>query len=162
MNKYLEDFINQITVNKILITVIIFLSIMIAGTTAAVFTRPKPVTIVRAQTQLPLEEKLSSYKGLGKMRIVTEPDRKSGKVSTVVVSAILSYTKDDQDFFEELSRKNPALKEIFSNYFSSKTKAELQSKGEKKIKTDLLSKLNQVLVLNKIQDIYFEDFIFIE
>lgn len=162
MNQILEELMTRITLNKILVTIIIFIGIIIAGTTLAVVTRPAPVTIVKAQTQVPQEEKLSSYKGLGKMRIVTEADKKTGKVSTVVTSAILSYTKDDQDFYEELSRKNPEIKSIFTTYFSSKTKTQLQEKGENRIKNELLSEINKNLVLNKVQDIYFEDFIFIE
>lgn len=161
MNRIFEALMEKVTLNKILVTVAVFIALMIAGTTIAVLTKPKPVTVVRAQTQTPAEEKLASYKGLGKMRLVTAPEKNAKTGTTVVVNPLLSYTKDDEDFFEELSRKNLQIKSIFTQYFSSHTKSELQAKGEQRMKTELLDQLNGILVLNKIQDLYFEDLIFL-
>ncbi len=162
MNPILEELMNRITLNKILATVAIFIGVMIFATTLAVVTKPKPVTVVRAQTQTPAEEKLSSYKELGKLRVVTAPDKNGKNPSTVVVNPLLSYTFQDQDFYEELSRKNPQIKSIIVNYFSSQTSTQLKVKGETKIKNELLEQLNQILVLNKIQDLFFDDLIFLE
>ena len=54
------------------------------------------------------------------------------------------------------------IKSVFVNYFSARTASLLKSKSETQIKTELLSELNGILVLNKIQDIYFEDLIFLD
>lgn len=160
---FFENLMKKITAEKILIGIAGFLFFIIIGTTAAVYSKPKkPVTIVKAQTQNPVENKLSSYKELGKMRAVTAPEKNADSGATVVISPLLSYTLDDEDFYEELARKNSQLKSIFINYYSGHTKSELKSKGEARVKAELLSQLNQILVLNKIQDIYFNDYVFLE
>lgn len=160
---FLETLMKKITLEKILIGIAAFIFIIIMGTTAAVFSRPaKQITIVKAQTQAPAEEKLASYKELGKMRAVTAPEKGAKNGTIVVISPLLAYTLDDNDFYEELARKNPQLKSIFINYFSSHTKSELKTKGEPAIKKELINQMNQILVLNKIQEIYLNDYIFLE
>lgn len=160
MNEIWKNILDRITLNKILIAIIIFLGIIIFGTTLAVATRPSKIPIVKAESQTVPESKFSSYKNLGKIRAVTASE-KNKKGTTVVINPILSYTKDDKEFFEELSRKNSMIKSVFVNYFSSKTERELKSKGDAKIKTELLGEINEILILNKVQDIYFEDLIFL-
>ena len=162
MNEIFEEILNRITLNKVLITILIFLGLIICSTTLAVVTKGKSPSQVRAMPQSPLQEKSLSYKELGRMRATTLPEKNAKNGINLVINPLLSYTMDDQDFYEELARKNSKIKAIFINYFSTKTRSELKNKGEKGIKEDLLSEINEILVLNKIQDIYFSDLIFLD
>ena len=152
----------NITLNKILVAVVIFLFLMILGTTIAVKTKSPAVPVVKAQPQKPLKDNLYSYKNLGRIRAVTATEKNKKSGTTVVLTPLISYTKDDKEFFEELSRKNAMIKSVFVNYFSARTISQLKSKTDQQIKTELLAELNEILVLNKIQDIYFEDLIFLD
>ena len=109
-----------------------------------------------------MKDNLYSYKNLGRIRAVTATEKNKKSGTTVVLTPLISYTKDDKEFFEELSRKNAMIKSVFVNYFSARTISQLKSKTDQQIKTELLAELNEILVLNKIQDIYFEDLIFLD
>lgn len=161
MKEIWNEILNRITLNKILIAIIIFLGVIIMGTTLAVATRPKDFTVVKAQAQTPAESKTASYKNIGRIRTVTA-SKKNKNGTTVVLTPLLSYTKGDEEFFEELSRKNAMIKSVFINYFSSQTAEELKRKDDAQIKKELSAQINELLVLNKIQDIYFEDLIFLD
>ena len=54
------------------------------------------------------------------------------------------------------------MRAVITEYFSKYTEDELLSRGEEKIKADLLAAINERLSLNKIQAIYFSDYLFIE
>lgn len=162
MKNFCRALVENITLNKILVAVAIFLFLMILGTTIAVKTKSPAVPVVKAQPQKPLKDNLYSYKNLGRIRAVTATEKNKKSGTTVVLTPLISYTKDDKEFFEELSRKNAMIKSIFVNYFSLRTISQLKSKTDQQIKTELLAELNEILVLNKIQDIYFEDLIFLD
>lgn len=162
MKNFLCTLVENITLNKILVAVAVFIFVMILGTTIAVKAKSPVVPVVKAEPQKPLKDNLYSYKNLGRIRAVTAPEKDKKSGTTVVLTPLISYTKDDKEFFEELSRKNAILKSIFVNYFSARTTSQLKSKTDQKLKTELLSELNEILVLNKIQDIYFEDLIFLD
>ena len=162
MKNFLGALVGNITLNKILVAVAVFLFVMILGTTIAVKAKSPAVSAVKAQPQKPLKDIHFSYKNIGRLRAVTAPEKDNKSGTTVVLTPLISYTKDDKEFFEELSRKNSMIKSIFVNYFSARTVSGLKSKSEQQIKTELLSELNEILVLNKIQDIYFEDLIFLD
>ena len=155
-------FLENITLNKVLVAIAFFVFFIILGTTIIVKVRTPHFPIVKALPQTPAKEKFSSYKEIGQLRAVTLPQKNKANGTTVVIKPILSYTKDDQDFFEELSRKNMAIKTIFTQYFSSETAESFKKKGEAKIKNELLERLNKTFVLNKVQDIYFEELIFLD
>lgn len=162
MKNFLRALIENITLNKILVAVAVFLFLMILSTTIAVKAKSPALPVVKAQPQKPLKDNLYSYKNLGRLRAVTAPEKDKKSGTTVVLTPLISYTKDDKEFFEELSRKNAMIKSIFVNYFSARTVSQLKSKSDQQIKTELLSGLNEILVLNKIQDIYFEELIFLD
>ncbi len=162
MKNFCRALVENVTLNKILVAVAIFLFLMILGTTIAVKTKSPAAPVVKAQPQKPLKDNLYSYKNLGRIRAVTATEKNKKSGTTVVLTPLISYTKDDKEFFEELSRKNTMIKSVFVNYFSARTISQLKSKTDQQIKTELLAELNEILVLNKIQDIYFEDLIFLD
>ena len=80
----------------------------------------------------------------------------------VVVSPYFPYNQEDSQFFEELCSKETSLKRIFPLYFSKFTKEQLQKKGEAVLKQELIYLLNDKLVLGKIEDLYFSEYIFFD
>lgn len=114
------------------------------------------------------EEKIASYTGIGRIRILTKADENAGSGSgsdtgtPLVIEPWFTYEESNYELYEELSKKRILISGLISNYFSSKTKMELFSSSEDKIKADLLREINSQLVLGKIIQIYFTDFIFLE
>ncbi|WP_147615695.1 flagellar basal body-associated FliL family protein [Treponema pectinovorum] len=97
---------------------------------------------------------------LGQIRASSKPD-KSGNKAVIVLNAYLEYKDDDIDFYEELDKNIFKIKNLISEYFSSFTKDELAAKGEDKINQELLKRINSILVLQKIQKLYFVDYQFL-
>ena len=54
------------------------------------------------------------------------------------------------------------MRELIIQFFKQKTKREIQSLGEENIKTEILFSINKILVLEKIEKLYFEKFIILE
>ena len=48
------------------------------------------------------------------------------------------------------------------NYFSGYTEKELLAKGERNVKEELCSLINEQLVLGKIKNVYFDQYLFFE
>lgn len=141
--------------NKCLLIIIAFLAVIIITTTVFVKKRPTPQeTTVNSQTL----EKDFDLMDFGSLRSVTKKDD-LGKDATVVFTPCIYFNKNDREFKEELSKKSLEIKEIFKNYFHDYTKDELDSMDENKIKNMLFSRLNSILTLSKIKEIYFKDYI---
>lgn len=155
----------EMTLNRFLGIIIIFLAFMIISTTL-ITRNQKNKALHTVVTALPGNESdgtsYVSYKGLGTLRTSTASDKSDKIGTTVVLRPYLTYEANDREFFEELSRKNQLIKSIFIEYFSSYTKDELKKKGETVIKQEILSKLNENLTLNKINEVYFEDLNYLE
>lgn len=165
----------KITLNRALALVAISLVafILIITIFAFVSKRAFPGKNIRTPDPSPesiLDEKsvngkaLASFTELGKLRAVTKRDEtiKDDIGSPLVIVPWLSYEKGDTAFYEELANKSTMLRALITNYFSNYTQAELIARGEKKIKSDLLAEINARLSLNKIEAIYFSDYIFLD
>lgn len=96
------------------------------------------------------------YRKIGRIRSAT----KDG--IPIVISVYFPFPKDDIDFYEELSIKNESLKSEIVRYFTNYSYDELKIKNENSIKREVINQLNEKLVLNKIETIYFEEFIFFD
>lgn len=96
------------------------------------------------------------YRKIGRIRSAT----KDG--IPIVISVYFPFPKDDIDFYEELSVKNESLKSEIVRYFTNYSYDELKIKNENSIKREVINQLNEKLVLNKIETIYFEEFIFFD
>jgi len=124
---------------------------------------PDPSPLSVSSMSAPDNTKLDAFTGLGRLRAATKPDPKKSTGGTpVVVTPWFSYPAGDRAFYEELSQKSTIMRAVITEYFSKYTEDELLSQGEEKIKADLLTALNERLSLNKIQAIYFSDYLFIE
>lgn len=80
----------------------------------------------------------------------------------LVVAPYFDYYASDVAFQEELVKKKLKMREIILEFFTQKTKAEISSLGEEKIKEQILTLINELLTLAKIEKLYFEKFIIIE
>ena len=162
----------NLSLNKILFSIIIFLALIFALSTIVVFATkraepgknlrnadPTPQSVVK---NAPKTSKLASYTGIERIRAVTESEEKFPNGVSVVITPWFSYTEGDTEFFEELSRKSSQIKSIIVLYFSRHTYSDLKKTGEKRIKAELLKEINEKLVLNKIKEIYFSEYIFLE
>lgn len=149
--------------NKILIAILSFILVFVGITTIAVKNRPPQKTIVTAQGYSEAENTVySAYRKIGKIRTSTAGDQKNKRGTIIIIQPYFSYPAEDTEFYEELARKNPEIKSIIINYFKAYTKNQLTAMGEITIKNDLLQKINEQLVLNKIQNIYFSEFTYLE
>lgn len=98
---------------------------------------------------------------LGQIRTRTKPEKKDQRSSTVIVKPLLEYEKDNTILIEEMTAKNQAIKTAFLSYFTSYTQRQLLLTGEEKVKEQILEKINSLLVLGKVNSIYFEEYIFL-
>lgn len=128
------------------------------------------------------EESVDAYTDIGQIRIFTRsasgngqpPDASDGAgatqelpaededVNVVVVTPWFSYPSENRTLFEELSQKSLHIKAVITDYFSSMTLDEIRSKGETRIKEELLDEINKSLVMGKIRAVYFSEYVFIE
>ncbi|MBO4533493.1 MAG: flagellar basal body-associated FliL family protein [Treponema sp.] len=114
-----------------------------------------------------LDDKIAAYTGLGTIRCITAPDESASDeqeaVGTVVViTPWLAYPEGDTVFYEELARKRMVISSVFTTYFATRTKNQLLSTTEDKIKNEILEQINEQMSLGKISQIYFTDYIFLE
>lgn len=105
-------------------------------------------------------KKKTTFTNLGQLRTSTKPD-KDGKVKLVIVTPYLEYFDNDTDFYEELDAKTKKIRSIITGYLSSLTFSQINETGEEAINQTLLKKINSILVLQKIQNLYFMDFQFL-
>lgn len=157
--------------NKILtILIFIIIFIIVGGSIAAIATgKTVPGTAYRKADPASVTEikdfdpgELSSFKEFGTLRALTKSTDESSRGTVIVITPWFSYHTTDSAFYEELFQKRRLMTSIFMTYFSSKTKNELLSLGEKRIKKELLEKINSELIMSKIQSIYFDDYMFLD
>ena len=169
---------------KLILIIIIFLLVCVisAGTVIGLISKkaapgknlrdadPQPTVREIENLNKRLDQKIDAYTGLGSIRCITapqaqaddkqEPELDSG--TAVVITPWLAYPEGDTVFFEELARKRILITGIFTQYFSSRTKKQLLSTTEEKIKSEIMDQINAQMSLGKISGIYFTDYIFLE
>ena len=95
------------------------------------------------------------YKDIGQLRAITA----DVPPVSLVVTPYFTFPSADGEFFEELVQKKRRLRSVFLDYFALHSKDELTD--EKKVKQELLEKLNAELMLGKIEVLYFEVYQFL-
>ena len=160
----------------LIIIIFVLISIILTGTIIGLVSKkaapgknlrdsdPEPTPREIENLNKKLDEKIDAYTGLGTIRCITAPaaDDEQDIGTAVVITPWLSYPQGDTIFFEELARKRILITGIFSNYFNSRTKNDLLSLPEDKIKTELQQEINTQMSLGQISGIYFTDYIFLE
>ncbi|MCR4579389.1 MAG: hypothetical protein K5681_03480 [Treponema sp.] len=157
--------------NKILLAIIIFLLLVIAGGTIIAKISPKKsqdphVLIASGKAEnlaKPADTSDVTYFELGTLRISTLNEDEENMMGVgMVLSPWLAYPAGDSIFYEELMRKKGLLRGIFLQYFSEKTKEEILSISEEATIEKLKTLVNNELSLGKTSDIYFTDYLFLE
>ena len=149
----------KITVNKILSYCILVIILVIVFGTFIYFVGNlfKDENSSEKKDEQPIllnADSFEIYKKLGKIRTAS----KDG--IPIVISVYFPFEKADTEFYEEISVKNESIKSVISSYFPEYSLEELKRNGENVVKADLLKNINEKLVLNKIDEIYFEEYIF--
>lgn len=153
------------SLNKVLAVILIFLTSAIFVLTAAFFiagTRlPEPnaahPVIATAEHTLPT----NTYSGFGRLRALTRPTEDTSS-ATVVFTPWISYKNEDSAFYEELTQRSGMLKKAMIHYFDSHSLAELNALGEERVKEELAAVVNENLILDKIDSLYFSEYEFLE
>ena len=101
-------------------------------------------------------KKHPAFSKIGQLRISTQKD--GAESSVVIITPVLEYVAEDESFYEELDKKTNTIRNSIKSYFASMTLKQINQKGENQIKQELLEIVNSILVLQKIEKIYFDDF----
>lgn len=146
----------SININKLLSFIAIFIVVIVVFVTAAVFSKDNRIIRYRKAENIPQEDAMQqdTLTVLGEMRLRC-------KDCALVLSVWFSHDKDDTPFTEELEAKNRKIKAIIADFFSQYTQKELMTMKEINIKQTLLQLINEQLVLGKINNLYFNQYIFI-
>lgn len=150
--------LNQVLFFAICAVILIILIV----TLVAIIAKPNGKNIEQnidtVQSKTSKNDEFSYFSALGKVRTSTKDDFPI----PIVVSVYFPYPTNDFEFYEELISKQTKFKSIIEKYFTQFTKEQLQKKGEIKIQKELLSQFNEFLVLDKIQKLYFSEFVFFD
>lgn len=123
-------------------------------------TDPEPQQVIKKSNRT--DEKVSAYSQIGQMRLCTKAQDDDMAGNVLVLEPWFSYPQDDTEFYEELSQKDRQIKSLITEYFTAHTKQELLDNGEQNIKAELKELINGQLVLGKIKDIYFKEYIYFD
>lgn len=95
------------------------------------------------------------YGDLGQLRATTVDT----PPITVVLKPFLEYKASDTALQEELVAKKEAIKHAVLEWFSLESAYRLSTQPPQQIKKVLMEAVNKQLVLGKIRNIYFEEFV---
>ncbi|WP_428770976.1 hypothetical protein V1L52_03785 [Treponema sp. HNW] len=140
-------------------------AVLIFGTAIAfVSGKAEPGTALRKKDPSPevLEKKIQPgeavFSHVGTIRCSTSDT----PPVPLVITPYFRYSAEDRAFYEELTQKVRKIRLIIGEYTEQYTRAELLRRGEEKIKNDLTDLINRELVLGKIENLYFSEYIFFE
>lgn len=105
------------------------------------------------------EKNTPSMFELGQMRISLKSD---SETSVAVIEPCLSFSKENHSLYEEILQKQLKIKKEISEHLSKFSREDLNSKGEMLIKDELVDRINKLLVMGKIDSMYFKKFIYID
>ncbi|MGP1594596.1 MAG: flagellar basal body-associated FliL family protein [Treponema sp.] len=138
--------------------IIVLILIIIAGSIIGISQKKSEKTLKSAQkdtyTYTP-QKHYALYGDFGQLRASTV----DSPAITIVLTPFLEYAADDTALQEELVTKKDILKKTILEWFSIQSAYRLSSEAPDYIKTGLIQALNEKLILGKIRNIYFEDFV---
>lgn len=146
---------------RLLAFIALFIIVAIIFITAAAFATNKAhlASGLRKADPKPTEKqqsKYASYTELGQMRLQTADEN-----SVLILEPWFPYLPEDTEFFEEINKKSRAIKIAITSYFRTRTKKELLEEGENKVKKELLTEINNLLVMGSFEAIYFSEYFFL-
>lgn len=102
--------------------------------------------------------KTAIFADIGTLRAATADKN----VVTVVIMPFFPYPSDDVPFREELVQKSRTIRTFILDWFHVRTVKELGKLGEREVKAALIDGINSLLVLGKIDALYFSEYMVIE
>lgn len=96
----------------------------------------------------------SLYGDLGLLRASTADIERY----VIVISPWIPYPEDNIPFREELVSKKRAIRTLILRWFSERTLAEITEQGEEGVKAALIREINALLVLDKIEALWFSEY----
>jgi flagellar basal body-associated protein FliL len=116
------------------------------------FSAKKDVAAIEASADAAL------FSDIGVLRASTAD--KNGAV--IIVQPYFPYPSDDIAFREELVKKTRTIRSFMLDWFSTRTVAEIKSLGETEVKQALLDGVNGLLVLGKLDTVWFSEFMVLD
>ena len=116
--------------------------------------RPAPADIIARDPA----GKTAVFGDIGLLRATTADK----KAVTVIISPFMPYDSVDLAFQEELVQKTRSMRAFVLDWFRSRTIGEIGKLGESGVKGALLEGINKLLVLGKIETVYFSEYMVIE
>jgi len=147
---------------KLLRSIIIILIATIVIGTVIAFVKKTKEQVSGQQEKEPLAgsayippKEYALYGDLGQLRAVTADN----PPITVILKPFLEYKASDTVFQEELVAKKETLKKNILDWFSLESAYRLSSELPQDIKKALMERINTQLILGKVHNIYFEEFV---
>ncbi len=137
------------------IIVLSLIAVILIGTVAGMRQNAaKKQAAHRQETDSETKEE-ALYGDIGQLRVSTVDI----PPATIILTPFLEYRSEDTAFQEELVNKKEVLKHSIIEWFSIQSAYRLNSEPPETMKRELITAINAQLVLGKIQNIYFEDFV---
>lgn len=148
----------RLSAERVLRTVIVALAaVLVIGTAYALLagTRGKAASrqAPTPKVETPREGE-AVYSRIGTIRAATRDEN----AAVVAASVVFPYEVQNREFKEELDDKASRLRDECVEFFSEKSVEELHPAFEGALKTGLRDRLNAMLSLGKIREIWFSDF----
>jgi flagellar protein FliL len=141
--------------------IVVLAAILVIGTAYALIagTRgraaPKEAAVPKVETPRAGE---AVYSRIGTIRAST----RDKPPAVVAANVAFPYDEQNKDFKEELDDKASRLRDACVAFFSEKSVEELHPAFEGTLKTGLRDRLNSMLSLGKIREVWFSDFAVIQ
>lgn len=119
---------------------------------------PSPEQIITASRKS--DKRLNAYTEIGQIRTITKSPDDAHTGTLLIIEPWFSLAAGDTPLLEELKQKTMQARTLIENYFGTYTESELKSKGQNKIKEELCTLINAHLVLGKIENVYFTEYLF--
>jgi len=98
--------------------------------------------------------KRAVFGGIGQLRAATADD----DAVTVVVSPYFPYPAADAPFREELVSRTVEMRRLVLDWFRARRASDLADLGEDGVKAALLTEINRVLLLGRLEAVYFDEY----
>lgn len=142
--------------------------VIITGTAWALANRssPRGANLRSGASRNPSASQLSSgfvdgkaiFSDIGTLRIPVARAKPGDVPATLVLTPFLPYPANDIAFREELVSKNRSIRAAIRSWFTARPLSEIESLGEAGVKEALLAEINGLLVLGRVEAIYFTDY----
>ena len=165
--------LNSKSINNILFYAICAtLFVIITVSISAFFVRAKKDSKAERQKQIQVQQRTETpsafYTEFGRLRSFTNDSQKI----PVIMTPVLKYKENNTPLYEEICLKKAKLQNCITSYFNDKKNyllfvievyvKQFNQIGEENAKKQILNKINENLSMGQIEEIYFDELIFLE